>query len=274
MDALLGHPAVQAVVLPFLVALAAAAALRKTRHLGLAITAGFLCAAAFTVGFQFEPLTAVKKVVLVGIAAGALGAILQSRHAHVQRMDRMIIAIGVALAVLWVLQRILVQQPPATAALAGASAIAYIVALLAGAGRASDDPVAAAASTLVTGFATGALALFGASALLMQLGIGIGAGAGAVLALLFVSGARAPGGWTLAFSAQLTAALVAVLAVASGSLPWYCLLPMPLAPWLAHFGSRAGKPAWQRAVLCSIFALVPAAIAVVLAGFTAGRAAG
>src|SRR5206468_397146 len=112
MDAWLAHPAVQAAVLPFLVALLVAAALRKTRHVGLAITAAFLCAAAFTLGLQFESLTAVKKVVLAVIAAGALGAILQSRHAHVQRMDRMIITIGVALAVLWELQRILLQQPP------------------------------------------------------------------------------------------------------------------------------------------------------------------
>jgi hypothetical protein len=274
MDALLEHPAVQAAVLPFLVALVVAAVLRKTHHVGLAITAAFLCAAAFTVGFQFESLTAVKKLVLVAIAAAVLGAVLQSRHAHMQRVDRMMIMVGVVLAVLWMLQRILLQQPPAAAALAGAMAIAYTLAVLAGAGRASNDPVAAAASTLVTGVATGALALFGASALLAQLGIAIGAGAGAVLLLLVVFGARAPGGWTLAFSAQVTAALVAVLAVASGSLPWYCLLPVPLAPWLAHFGSRTGKPPWQRALLCSIFALVPAAIAVVLAGYITGRAAG
>jgi hypothetical protein len=274
MDELLNHPAVQAAVLPFVVALVVAAALHRTRHMGLAIAAAFICAAGLTLGLQFESLTAVKKVVVVAVAAAALGGVLESGLLRVPRLDRAIIAISAAAAVLWVLQRILAQQPPGTAAVAGAASIAYVLALLSGADRAGNDPVAAAASTLMTGIATGALALFGASVLLTQLGISIGAGAGAVLLVLVATGSRAVGGWTLGLSGHVASTLIGLLAVTSGALPWYCLLPIPLVPWLAHLGSRAGKPAWQRAVLCSIFAFVPAAIAVVLAGFAAGRAGG
>src|SRR6185369_5821652 len=143
-------------------------------------------------------------------------------------------------------------------ALAAAGTVAYCVALLAGGDRVARAPVSAAATALVLGLASGALALLGASAQLAQLGIALGAGSGAVLLVQMLRGAPAPLGWTLGLFAQVVAALIGLLAVATGSLPWYCLLPLPLVAWAARLAPGAARPVWQRAILCSLFALVPA----------------
>lgn len=273
MEELLNHPAAQAGVLPFAVALFVAAVLRNTRQLGLSIAAGFLCAVALTMGFGFESLTSVKKLVLVGIAAAALGVVLEIMTSQPRWAHRLSMALGVSLAVLWVLQRILMQRDAMTATLAGAGAVVYSLALLAGGERASQDPVCAAATALVVGLASGALALLGASAQLAQLGITLGAGAGAALLVQMLTRTSAPVGWTLGFAALVVAGLVGLLAVFTGSLPWYCLLPLPFVAWCVKLAPGYARPVWQRAVLSVLFALAPALIAVALAWFTAGEPA-
>lgn len=270
MQDLLQNPAVQAGVLPFVAALLVAAALRNTRQLGLAIAAGFLCAVALTMGFGFESLTSLKKLVLVGIAAAALGVVLELTTEQPRPVHRAFVAAAACIATLWVLQRILLQRDALALTLAGLGAAVYCVALLAGGERAGRDPVCAAATALVLGLASGALALLGASAQLAQLGIALGAGAGAALLVQMLCAASAPVGWTLGLSAQIIAGLIGLLAVATGSLPWYCLLPIPLVAWAAHLAPRAARPVWQRAVLSVLFAIVPALLAVALAWFTAG----
>ncbi len=274
MQELLNHPAAQAALFPFLAALVLAALLRTTRQMGLAILAGFLCAAWLTVGFEFESLTSVKKLLLVAAGAGVLGIVFELTAPRPRTLHRIVAAAVIALAAAWVLQRILAQAELARAALTAFAVAAFCIAMLSGADRASRDPVAAASAALMSGLAAGALALLGASAQLAQLGIATGAGAGAVLLVLMISGARAAGGWTVGLAAQVIAALVAVLAVMTGALPWYCVLPLPLVGWFASLPSASSRPAWQRAFLCSLAALVPAAAAVALAWFTAASAGG
>ena len=94
MNDILQNPAVQAGVLPFAAALVVAALLRNTRQLGLAIAAGFLCAVALTMGFGFESLTSLKKLVLVGIAAAALGAMLETPGAGAALLVQMLSSAG------------------------------------------------------------------------------------------------------------------------------------------------------------------------------------
>lgn len=273
MNDILQNPAVQAGVLPFAAALVVAAALRNTRQLGLSIVAGFLCAVALTMGFGFESLTSLKKLVLVGIAASVLAAVLEAMIDQPRTVHRALVAVAACIASLWVLQRILAQRDMLPLAIAAAGAATYCIALLAGGERAGRDPVCAAATALVLGLASGALALLGASAQLAQLGIALGAGAGAALLVQMLGAASAPVGWTLGLSAQVIAALVGLLAVATGSLPWYCLLPIPLVAWAARLAPAHPRPVWQRAVLSVLFAMVPALLAVALAWFTAGERA-
>src|SRR4051794_30141153 len=102
MEDLLQHPAVQAAVLPFAVALGVAAVLRNTRQLGLAIAAAFLCAVALTMGFGFESLTSLRKLVLVGMGAAAVGIALELATREPRKALLGAVAAVVALATLWV----------------------------------------------------------------------------------------------------------------------------------------------------------------------------
>ena len=71
-----------------------------------------------------------------------------------------------------------------------------------------------------------------------QAGIAIGASAGAVLLIQMLTGKPAPLGWTLALPANVVAGLVGLLAVFTGALPWYCLLPTLAIPWATLRGAK------------------------------------
>lgn len=270
MDDLLNNPAVQAGVVPFLVALIASACLQRTRLLGLAIGAGFLAAVALTMGFSFESLTSVRKLVLVAGAAILMVLLLETTATAGSVMVRAVLAGAFASASLWVVQRVLQQQEAGAAVLAGAAVVLYLAALVASVHQVSGDPVRSAASALLLGLTAGALALLGASAQLAQLGIAIGAGAGATLLVQMIAGKRAPVGWTLGLPASVGAGLIGLLAVFTGSLPWYCLLPTLAIPWAARLVPAEGRPVWLTSILGACTALIPSLLAVALAWFTGG----
>lgn len=270
MDDLLNNPAVQAGVVPFLVALIASACLQRTRLLGLAIGAGFLAAVALTMGFSFESLTSVRKLVLVVGAAILMVLLLEATATAGSVTVRAVLAGAFASASLWVVQRVLQQQETGAALLAGAAVVLYVAALVASAHQLSGDPVRSAASALLLGLTAGALALLGASAQLAQLGIAIGAGAGATLLVQMIAGKRAPVGWTLGLPASVGAGLIGLLAVLTGSLPWYCLLPTLAIPWAAGVVPAEGRPVWLTSILSACAALIPSLLAVALAWFTGG----
>lgn len=274
LDDLLNNPAVQAGVVPFLVALIASACLQRTRLLGLAIGAGFLAAVALTMGFSFESLTSVRKLVLVVGAAILMVLLLEATATATATAGsvtvRAVLAGAFGLASLWVVQRVLLQQETGAALLAGAAVVLYLAALVASAHQLSGDPVRSAASALLLGLTAGALALLGASAQLAQLGIAIGAGAGATLLVQMIAGKRAPVGWTLGLPASVGAGLIGLLAVLTGSLAWHCLLPTLAIPWAARLVPPEGRPVWLTSILSACAALIPSLLAVALAWFTGG----
>jgi hypothetical protein len=152
----------------------------------------------------------------------------------------------------------------------GLGAAAYLAALVESAHRVGDDGVRASATGLVLGLGMGALAVLGASALLAQAGIAVGASAGATLLVQMLAGKRAPGGWTLVLPAAVVTGLAGLLAVFTGALPWYCLLPTLAAPWATRLVPAGERPVWLTSVLTAVVALIPMLLAVGLAWFTAG----
>src|SRR5437588_12500419 len=64
---LLNHPAVQGGVAPLAVALVIATLLARTHFAWLAIVGGYAPMIALTTGFQFSPLTASRKILLLGL---------------------------------------------------------------------------------------------------------------------------------------------------------------------------------------------------------------
>ena len=73
MNALLEHPAVQGGIAPFVVALAVAALLGRTRYAWFAIVAGYATQMVLSDGFSFAPLNALHKILLVCLLAPLVG---------------------------------------------------------------------------------------------------------------------------------------------------------------------------------------------------------
>lgn len=270
MDELFQNPAVQAGAVPFIAALVAAALLMRTRFLGLAQIVGFAALIALAIGFSFESLTSTRKLVLVGLLTLLPLLLLELREGSTHPAARSGVALLAGLAGVWVALRVLQQKETATALLAGAATAFYLAALVESTLRVGSDTVRGAAAGLMLGLAGGALALLGASALLAQMGIAVGAAAGATLLVQMVAGKRSPTGATLSLPASVVAGLVGVLAVFTGSLPWYCLLPTLAIPWATRLVPAGSRPVWLTAFLTALAAFAALLLAVGLAWFTAG----
>ena len=269
MNTLLDNPAVQAALVPFVVAFVVAALLFRTRLTGLAIGAGFAAVIVLAIGFGFEPLTAVRKMVLCAAGACVLLVLLELGPISASTGVRISLAIAAAVAGIWVVLRVLQQQETGPGLLGAAGAAAYMAAFVGGGIRADADPLGLAATGLMMGLCSGALALLGASASLAEVGIAVGASSGAVLLLQMLAARRPPSGWTLALPASVVAGLVGLLAVFTASLPWYCLVPTLAIPWATRFYSRGNRPVWLTAFLMALLALIPVLVAVAVAWFTA-----
>lgn len=270
MDELLQNPAVQAGVAPFVAALVAAGLLMRTRFLGLAQIVGLTALVALAIGFSFESLTSTRKLVLVGLFTLFPLLLLELKDWSMRPVARSAVALLAGLAAVWVVLRVLQQKETATALLAGAASALYLAALVESTLRVGSDTVRGAATGLVLGLASGALALLGASALLAQVGIAVGAAAGATLLVQMIASRRAPAGATLSLPASVVAGLVGLLAVFTGSLPWYCLLLTLAIPWAARLVPAGPRPVWLTAFLTALAAFIPLLLALGLAWFTAG----
>lgn len=267
MSDLLDNPAVQAGAAPFLVALVVAALLRRTGLIGLAIGGALATVAVLAVGFSFESLTAARKMVLVGLAASLLVIPLELSAVPSRWQLRAALAAAAGLASVWMLWRVLQRMDLTLALLAGLAAALFVAALVTSTFAVRDDPVRSTSVAWVLGLSVGMLCLLGASVTLMQVGVAVSAGAGAALLLQMAGGRRAPLGWTLAWPAAVVAGLLGLLAVFTGGLNWYCLLPLLVVPWAARSVPPAPGPVWRSALLMSLASLAPASIAVALAWF-------
>lgn len=268
MSDLLGHPAIQAGAAPFVTALVVAVCLRRTRLMGLAISAAFMVLVALTVGFSFEALTAQRKLVLMAAATAALVPVLEMPAMRNRTDLAAALAAAAAIAGVWTVLRVLQQYETSMALLAGSASALYMALMVAPVRQAAVVP--AAASSFGLGVATGVLALFGASALLAQMGVAIAAGAGAVLLVLMTSNRSDFASWTLALPAAVMCGLVGLVTVFTGSLPWYCLLPVLAVPWAARLTPKTGGPGWLSGALAVTTVLAPVSMAVVLAWLATG----
>jgi len=268
---LLDNPAVQAAVMPFIVALVLGFTLAGTRYLVLAGLSGLVVVLALTIGFSPEPFTSVKKLVVTIFGAAAVSVALEAAGVGARRAVGAVLAVVAGAAALWVLQRVLQQMEPPAIWTAGLGAFAIVAATTgsAVAGGASS-PLRGAVIGACLGWGSGVLALLGASALLAQLGLALGTASAAVALVQMIRGRESPLGWTVVVPAAVAAATIGVLACATGELRWYCLIPLPFAP-LAAWAVPAGalRRPWQQAFAAGFAALVPVAVAVGLAWLSA-----
>jgi len=265
---LLRNPVVQSSAVPFLAALVAAALLYQVRLEGLAAVAGFLAAVALIGNFALEPLTATRKIVIVGTAAALLGTMTDLAFKPT-RFGGSLLGLIFGVAALWVFSTVLRQKLPVEAVLIGAGVVALTVWLVAASVPLQHDPARAGANGLMLGLGAGTSAVLGASALIGQYGLALGAACGAFLVLLWILGPRVGAGHALTLTSSVLAALLAAGAVLLAQLHPLAVAPLALVPLAARLPlSRA--PLWMQPVIAGVYTGVPAACACALA-WLAGR---
>src|ERR1700730_14859303 len=105
----LNSPAVQGGVAPLIVALVIATLLARTRLAWLAIVGGYATAMPVTTVFQFSPLTASRKILLVGLIVPAIG-IAADMMPRPSRAIAAVFALAAGLVSIWVFASVLRQQ--------------------------------------------------------------------------------------------------------------------------------------------------------------------
>ena len=274
MENFLGHPAVQGGIAPFVVALIVVLILHRFRLGGLALVAAFFTTVYFVAGFTFTPLTATRKIFLLGLAAPVVG-ILTDFAFKPTRFGALILALAGAASVVWVFGPVLSQKETAEAWLFGGVA-AIAVAWVVGFGQIvlAEHAVRAGAAGLGLGLGVGVTSIFAASATYGLYGIALGAGAGAFLLVQMITGKKGYAGATFTLPAMLTAGLVAAAAMVLAKLPWYALLVLALVPAGARLPVPEKAPVWLQAALLSLYALVIAGVACYFAWHPAGGSLG
>jgi hypothetical protein len=259
----LDNPAVQAGIVPLAVALVVGLLLARTRFLAAGVVAGLAILLALTIGFALEPMTSVRKLIVVTFAAGALALVLEAAGVAARRSIVGAIAGVGGLASVWIVLRVLQQKETGPALVAGLGAAVFVGAVVAAALACAADPLRGSVIGTCLGWGSGALAVLGASALLGQIGIALGTACAALALAQMLRGGPAPAGWTTALPAGLGAALVGVGAVVTGELRWYFLLPLLLVPFAVRLvpGAASRRP-WQHAFLAGFAALVPVVAAI------------
>lgn len=268
MHEFLHHPAVQGGLVPFIVALIAAELLQRLRLSGLAIVIAFTVTVYLVSGISFEPLTASRKIVILGFAASVLAiALTLFRAAWV----RPLLAAAGGGAAIWVAARILEQQPAANMFLWSAGIALYAGWLAFWMDKLNGEPVRAGSVGLALGLGTGMTALLGGSALLGMYGLSLGAAAGAYLLIQMITNSRLPCGHAYTLPLALIAGLTGSLAVLTTLMPWYALIALAAIPAVGLFtpaSERAGL--WVQSALLSAATLACAAGAAYLTWRVAG----
>ena len=232
MQELLNNPAVQAGFAPFLVALITAQLFQRVKLSGLAIIAGFAITVYLASDFTMAPLTASRKIVLLGLVSASLGLLLTLSNSR--WLATLLPLLGGAAAI-WTALRILQQQPPQVVLLWGAACAAYVAILVWGMDRLENEPLRAASAATALGMGTGGAALVGASALLGQFGLALGSAAAAYLLIHMLSNRLLPTGHVFTLPLALVSGLTGCIGTLSANLPWYALpilAAIPLAAWL------------------------------------------
>jgi hypothetical protein len=271
---ILNHPAVQGGIAPFVVALIVALVLARARLAGLAVIAAFCTAVYLISGFSFTPLTAIRKIVLLALAAPVIGILVDFAFKPT-RVGTAILALAAGAATLWVFWPVLQQKEPEIALLMGFGA-AVCVAWLVGFSQSflSEHPIRAGAAGLGLGIGVGVSAVLSASALYGQYGISLGAAAGAFLLPQMLSGRKYEAGATFMLPLALTGGLLAAATLVLAQLPWYSLLALAFIPLAARLPAPERSPLWIQAVAVSACTLAVAAAVIGLTWQFAGGQSG
>ncbi len=270
MTTLFDYPEVQSFVLPLLAALLVGALTQRFgwTHRGLGMIAGFIVTVFFVNGVEFQPLTATRKIILLGIAAALIGAVMDHRGARWSGRPLYFATLSV-LAGAWIFGLVLLRKSGMEMLTAGAGIALYTAWITYWLDRLADDELRATSATVSLGLGTGLAAIIGSSALLGQLGIAVSAASGGVLLLALRK--KNGAGSILTLPAGMLLGLIGCGSVAFATLPWIVLVILGLIPPAAYWAPASESwPRWIQAGFLTVSTMVLAGIALAYAWHLAG----
>lgn len=248
MHALITHPAVQAVLLPFIVALLSAELLQRLRLSGLAIIAGFAITVYLISGFGYTPLTGTRKIIWLGLASGLLGILLTLISGALWRP---VLAVLSAAAAVWVVINTLSQYNTAHALQWGAGIALYAAWIVYWMDELHEAPVRAASAGLALGLGSGATLLIASVPVLGKLDLAIGSAAFAYLTIMLISNSHLPCGRSFTLPIALITALTGAVALMATKLPWSIFAIFAAIPLVAKLPVSDKSAVWIQATLLS-----------------------
>lgn len=253
------HPVVQGALLPFLAGLVASVLLAPLRLGGLAAVAGFATAVALVVGFEFSPMTTIRKLMLLGLIAPLIG-VASDFGFKATRFTAPFFALLSAVMSVWVFLAVLRQKELAQAVLLGGGLALYVAWLVGFTVTLRDDSVRAGVTGLALGLGTGVAAVFAASATLGLYAMAVGSASGAFLLVQMLTGKRTFAGFAFTLTTGLLAGLLGAATYHLAQLPWHALPVMALVPLAARLPVPAKWPVAGQVVTVSALALAVAAV--------------
>jgi hypothetical protein len=264
MEAWLNDPMVQASLAPFLAGFLVTLVLFKLRLGGLAAVAGFGITAWLIGELQFTPLSGKRKLMLIALAAPALGLLADFafRSGRTTAYALGVISGGLAL---WVFSSVLTQKPALQMFIAGGGIALFVAWTVAFTVSLQGDSVRAGAVGLGLGLGAGFASVMAASASLGQLGMALGAASGGFLLVQMIFGRRIQAGLAFCLAAGLQGGLIAAAALMLASLGWIELALLAAVPVAARLPLPARTPVWAQAFVASLYTLACGGAAVAVA---------
>ena len=232
------------------------------------IVGGYATMIALTTGFQFSPLTASRKILLMGLIVPVIG-VAADLIPRPSRAIAAVFALAAGLASIWALASVLRQQEGSApyVAAAGIAVFGFVLTALVLALR--DDGLRTGAAGLGLGLATGVAAVLSASIGFLLAGIAVAAAAGALLLVQVIFSRNIAARFTGALSIAILTSLFAAGSLMLAQLPWYALPLLLLVPLAAMLPTSKRMPLIARAALLAFCSLVAAIFPIAAAWYAA-----
>jgi len=273
MEGLLDHPAVQAGIVPLIVAGIFGFSLHRFGAIwaGLGFLLAFYSTVYLIIGFDISPLTSTRKIIILGFVAFLVGLSLDMKTMKKPILP-FILGLLVACGILWIIWPVLVRKEGIELWIMAVSSSLYVAWLSVSYHNLQHQTTRITVSIFALAMGTGISAMLGASALLGQLGIAIGAAAGVfILFAFFFGNFKVANNYVL--PSVVLCGYIGVGGVIYASLPWYSLLPLVFVPIAAQIPKLNNHAKYKQILLICVFTLPLTGIAAFLTWQQAGEMA-
>lgn len=264
----LGAIAIQGGIAPLVIALVVAFSLARTRYAWLAILAAYLASVAMAIGLEFVPLTAGRKIVLMGALAALAGLILD-RARPASKGVAAAAALAAGIASVWVFASLFAQREGMALLIAAIATAAFVALSTSISLSLRADGLAMGAAGLGLGLATGIAGVLSASIGFLISGVAVAAASGALLLAQVLTARTLSAGYLGALTIGVLCALFAAGSVLLAELEWYALPLMLLIPLAVRLPLGAASGPFARAASLSALALAAAVVPITAAWFAA-----